>query len=51
MNLSLLFLLLGLGCTAEPQMEYTRGTDALGVTDGPPTNPGQGPTDTGDTGD
>jgi len=51
MNPSLLFLLLGLACTGEPQMEYTRSSGALGITDGPPTYPGQGPTDTGDTGD
>jgi hypothetical protein len=47
MNLSILFLILGLACKAEPQV----GSGALGVTDGPPANPGQDPTDTGDTGD
>jgi hypothetical protein len=51
MNLSLLFLIIGLACKAEPQVEYSRGSGALGVTDGPPANPGQDPTDTGDTGD
>ena len=51
MNLSLLFLILGLACKAEPQVEYSRGSGALGITDGPPANPGQDPTDTGDTGD
>ena len=48
MNLSLVVLLLGLGCLAEPEMEYSRGTGALGVTDGPATAPE--PIDTGDTG-
>ena len=50
MKLSLLFLLQSLGCAAEPEMSYSR-EGAMGVTDGPPTQPSGDPSDTGDTED